>query len=185
MPDKITLNGKNFKKFIPQKEINKVIETLAIDINADRYHSQNDLVVIPVLTGSMLFAADLVRCLDGVTAIYPVKYKSYSGTESTGNVSRTFLFPLDELEGKDVLIVEDIIDKGLTVETILNDLKPFKPASIKICTLLYKPKAFKGNYEIDYHGFEIGNEFVVGYGMDYDEAGRNLRDIYVLDESQS
>ena len=108
-----------------------------------------------------------------------VKMSSYEGTESTGNVKK--LVGLNEnIEGRTVVIVEDIVDSGLTMERMLEYLKDFKPAEIRICTLLLKPENLKRKLDIDYVAMEIPNDFIVGYGLDYDGLGRNLRDIYVV-----
>ena len=108
-----------------------------------------------------------------------VRYTSYSGMSSTGEVRCGLPFP-PEVKGKDVLIVEDMVDTGLSMKRMLKDVWKLKPRSVRICSLFFKPGAFQGDYAVDYVGREIGNEFIVGYGLDYDEQGRTLKDLYVV-----
>jgi hypoxanthine phosphoribosyltransferase len=135
-------------------------------------------ILIGVLNGSFLFMADLLKELTIACEIGFIRVSSYKGTESSGEIKQAFGLP-DDLENRDVIIVEDIIDTGFTAKYIVDEVKKQNPASIAVCSLLYKPAAMKQKIEeIKYIGFEIPNEFVVGYGLDYDGLGRNLTAIY-------
>ena len=138
-----------------------------------------ELVVFGILNGSFVFMADLCRQINLPISTSFIKLSSYSGTESTGKV-RSILGLEEKIEGKNVLIVEDIVDTGISMDYLLKALSEFNPAKISIATLLHKPDAFQFNYTLDYVGFEIPNKFVVGYGLDYDGLGRNLPGIYQL-----
>ncbi|MCB0409620.1 MAG: hypoxanthine phosphoribosyltransferase, partial [Flavobacteriales bacterium] len=132
-----------------------------------------------VLNGSFMFIGDLMKSIDLNCMISFIKMASYEGTESTGKVNE--LIGLNEdIEGHDVILIEDIVDTGNTLEKLYQMLQEKKPKSIKIATLLYKPEAYKKPYKIDFVGKEIPNAFVLGYGLDYDGYGRNLSSIYVL-----
>lgn len=144
-------------------------------------YGDGDLVACPILTGAFMFAADLVRRLTIPCEVSFVRYASYSGMSSTGQVRCMLPFP-PEIEGRDVLIIEDVVDSGFSMRHMLDAVWALHPRSVKICTLFFKPDAFKGDYKVDYIGRNIGNEFIVGYGLDYDEHGRTLGDVYVLDE---
>lgn len=144
-------------------------------------YRDGDLVACPILTGAFMFAADLVRRLTIPCEVSFVRYASYSGMSSTGQVKCMLPFP-PEIEGRDVLIIEDVVDSGFSMRHMLDAVWALHPRSVKICTLFFKPDAFKGDYKVDYIGRNIGNEFIVGYGLDYDEHGRTLKDVYVLDE---
>mgnify|MGYP000431814887 CR=1 FL=1 len=136
-------------------------------------------LLLGVLNGSFIFAADLMRMLTIESEVSFVKMASYEGTSSTGSVKK--LLGLNEdIKGRTVVIVEDIVDSGLTMERMLEYLKEFNPAEIHICTLLLKPDNLKRKLDIEYVAMEIPNDFIVGYGLDYDGLGRNLRDIYVV-----
>ena len=140
-----------------------------------------DLVACPILTGAYMFAADLLRRLTIPCEVSFVRYASYSGMTSTGQVRCMLPFP-PNVEGRDVLIVEDVVDSGFSMRHMIDAVMALHPRSVKICTLFFKPEAFKGDYKVDYIGREIGNEFIVGYGLDYDEYGRTLPEVYVLSE---
>ena len=173
----IDIKDKTFETLIPEEEILRRVKVVADKISND-LKGKNPLL-LGVLNGSFIFAADLMRMLTIESEISFVKMSSYEGTESTGNVKK--LVGLNEnIEGRTVVIVEDIVDSGLTMERMLEYLKDFKPAEIRICTLLLKPENLKRNLDIDYVAMEIPNDFIVGYGLDYDGLGRNLRDIYVV-----
>ncbi len=176
---KVTLHDKTFALSIPHIDIQRAIDKVAAQINKDM--GGETPVFLGLLNGAFMFAADLLKQIEGPCEISFIKYTSYTGTRSGGSVSE--LIGLNrELKGRTVIILEDIIDTGLTVGKLLNDLATKRPKQIKIATLLYKPDAFKGNYNIDYIGMSIPNDFIVGYGLDYDDLGRNLKDIYTLCE---
>lgn len=175
--DIIKIKDKEFKPFITQQDIQDAVKKLAKQINHD-YNNKAPLF-LGVLNGSFMFAADLLKLITLQCHISFVKVASYDGTKTTGNVNE--LIGLTEnIQGKDVIIIEDIVDTGNTLEKIYSILKEKNPKSIKIATLLYKPDAYKKQFNIDYVAKEIPNKFVLGYGLDYDGLGRNLNSIYVL-----
>lgn len=170
---------KTFKPFISSDQIASRIEEISRQINKDL--EGEELLFIGVLNGSFMFVADLFRQIKLDAEISFLKLSSYEGMESTGNIRR--LIGLNEdLGGKTVVVVEDIIDTGMTLQGIVEDLNNKGAKAIKVVTLLLKPEAYEGSYKIDYVGFEIPNDFVVGYGLDYDGFGRNLDSVYSLAE---
>ena len=179
MEKKIKLQDKVFKVMIPAEEIDKAVERVAEKLN-ERYEGHTP-VFLGVLSGSFLFLSDLVRKTTFDSQLAFVKISSYEGTESTGNVKQQFGVDFD-IEGRDIIIVEDIVETGHSMNYLLDHLRRKNPASISICTLFFKPETFLYEYPIDYTALSIGNEFIVGYGLDYNQLGRNLKDIYVIDE---
>ena len=169
------IKDKEFEVYITEAEVAEVVQRLAARISADYAGSRP--LLCPVLTGSFLFAADLARHLKVECEVEFVKYTSYEGMCSTGKVQGQLPFPT-HAKDRDVIIVEDIVDTGISMGHMLDELKKLGPRSIKVCTLLMKPSCFRGGYEVDYVGKEIADDFIVGYGMDYDGAGRTLREIY-------
>lgn len=164
---------------IHASEIDKAVERVAEQLNK-RYEGHTP-VFLGVLSGSFLFLSDLVRKTTFDSQLAFVKISSYEGTESTGNVKQQFGVDFD-IEGRDIIIVEDIVETGHSMNYLLDHLRRKNPASISICTLFFKPEKFLYEYKIDYTALSIGNEFIVGYGLDYNQLGRNLKDIYVIDE---
>ena len=179
MTKKITLGDKTFRVIITAEEIDKAVSRVADQLNV-RYEGRTP-IFLGVLSGSFLFLADLVRKVDFNSQMAFVKISSYSGTETTGEVKQKLGIDFD-IEGRDIIIVEDIVETGHSMTYLLDYLKAKKPASITICTLFFKPEKFLYEYKIDYTALSIGNEFIVGYGLDYNQLGRNLKDIYVIDE---
>lgn len=175
----ITLKDKAFAPYITAEQIAKRIAELGAQISAD--YSGKCPLFLAVLNGSFMFAADLIRSVKGDCTISFVKLASYHGTNSTGEV-RELIGLNEDIRGRDVVIVEDIVDTGLTIDKVVQALEKHSPASVKIATLLYKPKAYKGHQKIHYSAIEIPNDFIVGYGLDYDGLGRNLKDIYKIVE---
>ena len=174
---KVTLHDKTFSISIPYAEIQQAIERVAAQINRDMVGETP--IFVGLLNGAFMFAADLLKLVEIPAEVSFIKYSSYQGTQSSGEVSE--LIGLNtNLKGRTVIIIEDIIDTGTTVTKLLKDLQSKELKQVKIATLLFKPEAFKGNYAVDYIGFSIPNDFIVGYGLDYDELGRNLKDIYTL-----
>lgn len=173
----IKLLDKEFKPFLSEQEIEEAIEKIAIKINAD--YKNKDVLVIAILNGSFIFVADLVRKFKFSNTISFVKVASYEGLASSGTVKK-IIGLMDSLEGRDVIIVEDIVDTGNTLSKLLPTFLVENPKSLKLCTLLYKPDAFEGDFKIDYIAKEISNKFIVGYGLDYDGYGRHLPDIYQI-----
>ena len=179
MKDRIQLLDKTFKVMIPAEEIDKAVSRVAEQLNV-RYAGKTP-VFLGVLSGSFLFLSDLVRKTTFNSQLAFVKISSYEGTESTGNVKQQFGVDFD-IEGRDIIIVEDIVETGHSMNYLLDHLRKKNPASISICTLFFKPEKFLYEYDIDYTALSIGNEFIVGYGLDYNQLGRNLKDIYVVEE---
>ena len=173
------VKDKNFKPFITETELREIVDRLAGEISKD--YKDRDLVACPILTGAFMFASDLMRRLTIPCEVAFVRYASYSGMSSTGEVRCMLPFPPD-IDGRDVLIVEDVIDSGFSMKHMLQAVSALHPRSVRICALFFKPHAFKGDYKVDYVGREIGNEFIVGYGLDYDEHGRTLPEVYVIDD---
>ena len=179
MTKKITLGDKTFRVMIPAEEIDQAVSRVAEQLS-ERYQGRTP-IFLGVLSGSFLFLADLVRKVDFNSQMAFVKISSYEGTESTGKVKQKLGINFD-IEGRDIIIVEDIVETGHSMTYLLDYLKAKNPASITICTLFFKPEKFLYEYKIDYTALSIGNEFIVGYGLDYNQLGRNLKDIYVIDE---
>jgi hypoxanthine phosphoribosyltransferase len=162
------------------EQIRAKVEALALDISAD--YADTDLLLIAVLKGSLIFASDLMRLLTMPARIDFVRVRSYCETHSQG-CCEFLLLPDQPATGRHVLIIEDIIDTGLTARCVLDYIAAQNPASVEVCALLDKPARRKTQIDARYVGFAIGNEFVVGYGMDYEEQGRNWPDIHVLIET--
>lgn len=180
MKAKVQVKDKVFQLMIDAETIQKRVNEIAHEINAD--YAGKELVMLCILKGSMPFAADLMRKLDLSVRLDFIRLSSYGGgTESSGKIQELVSTGQD-LSGKHVLVVEDIVDSGLTLEYLRKDLATRSVASAAIATLLFKPGNFKGNLQPEYKGFEIANEFVVGYGMDYAEEARQLDSIYQLAE---
>ncbi len=176
---RVTLSDKTFKKHVSAKDIDKAVAEIARMINKDLKDKKP--LFLPVLNGAFMFASDLMKRLTIDAEVSFIKVSSYKGTGSTGNVKQ--LIGLNEnIEGRTIVIVEDIVDTGLTIETVIMLLKEMKPAEIKVATLLYKPEAFRKKFELDYVAIMVPNDFMVGYGLDYNGLGRNLPEIYVLDK---
>lgn len=173
------INDREFKPYITEAELDAVVRRLAEEISRD--YRDGDLVACPILTGAFMFAADLLRRLTVPCEVDFVRYTSYSGMSSTGEVSCALPFPTG-VEGRDVLIVEDVVDTGLSMQHMLAEVQALHPRSVRVCALFFKLGAFKGGYKVDYVGREIGNEFIVGYGLDYNERGRNLPEVMVVSD---
>ncbi len=175
----VQLYDRRFAVSIKAQQIELAVQQVADKINAD-YQGKKPLFLV-VLNGAFMFASDLLKKITIECEISFVKLSSYSGTKSTHIVRE--LIGLDEaLTNRYVIIVEDIIDTGITMENTIQKLMHLQAADVKIATLLFKPKSFRKNYAIDYIGMEIPNGFIVGYGLDYDGLGRNLPDIYKVIE---
>lgn len=174
----VQLKDKSFDTFIDQEAIQKRVKELGVQISKD-YEGKFPLC-LGVLNGCFVFAADLMREFSIDAAVSFVKYSSYQNMESSGNVKKLIGLKEDELKGRDIIIVEDIVDTGLTMASLLEKLAKMSVNSVEVATLLLKPDALQVEIDIKYVGFEIENRFVVGYGLDYDGFGRNLKDIYQL-----
>jgi hypoxanthine phosphoribosyltransferase len=173
----ITVHGKSFETYLPEETIQQRIRELAKEINLD--YSGKRPFFIAILNGSFMFAADLFKQLTVEADICFIKLASYKGMESSGKVVTSIGLD-DDLFGKDVIIVEDIVDTGKTLHNFLPRLEHQQPKSLKIATLLHKSEATEYPLALHYIGFDIPNKFVVGYGLDYDGLGRNFKEIYQL-----
>ena len=173
----VEVHDKRFKPYISKEKIQERILKLGQQISKD--YAGKKPIIIGVLNGSFVFASDLFRALSIDAEISFIKLASYKGTSSTGNVV-TSIGMEEDLHGRHVILLEDIIDTGKTLHSFLPEIQHRQPASLKIATFLSKPEALQHNVKADYIGFEIGNDFVVGYGLDYDGLGRNLPDLYIL-----
>jgi len=174
---KIQIKDKTFETYLTEVQLEQRIQELGAQITAD--FEGEELVLLGVLNGSFLFVADLVRAIPLSIACEFIKISSYSGMESSGKVTEVIGIP-SSLAGKNVVIVEDIVDTGKSMAFLLQKLTAFHPKRVAIATLLFKKEAFTFNYPLDYVGFEIPNKFVVGFGLDYDGLGRNYPEIYQL-----
>ena len=173
----INLKDKTFEIFIPETEIAAMVHSVANDINNSRIKNP---LFIAVMNGAFLFAADIMRKITiPNTEISFIKLSSYSGTETNGEVNELIGIE-DNLSGRNIVVLEDIVDTGITLEKIIKLLKKENVADIKVATLLFKPNAYTKDIHIEFIGKSIPNDFVVGYGLDYDELGRNLPHIYKL-----
>lgn len=173
----IEILDKSFEKFISVEEIQERIALLAEKINTD--FTEKEVEFIAILDGSFMFASDLFKKINLQTSISFLKIKSYQATESTGKMHELIGLQ-SNITSKHIVIIEDIVDTGATMDYVVQTLQKQHPASISIATLLFKPAAFKGTYSPTYIGFTISNEFIVGYGMDFDGYGRNLESIYQI-----
>lgn len=175
----IRIKDKQFKTFITEEQILKEVARVGEEINRDL--ADANPLFVSVLNGSFMFAADLMKHVSVPCEISFVKLASYAGTSSTGKV-KELVGLNDDITGRTIVIVEDIIDTGLTMERLIETLKARNPKEIRIATLLVKPDKLKVNLDINYIAMSIPNDFIVGYGLDYDGLGRNYRDIYTVIE---
>jgi hypoxanthine phosphoribosyltransferase len=175
--EKVKILDKYFEKSISYEKIQEAISKVAEQMNNDL--KNKDVLFLGILNGSFLFAADLIKQINFDCQVTFVKLASYEGTTTSGKVKR--LIGINEnIENKTVVILEDIVDTGITMDYILKQLKGYEPKEILIATMLFKPDAFQKNYKIDYIALNIPNDFIVGYGLDYEGYGRNLKNIYTL-----
>jgi len=176
----VLIHDKEFELFIPYEKIRSIVEEMAEKMNND-FQDKNPLFIC-ILNGSFMFAAEIFKRISLLDAeISFIKLASYSGTNTTGSVKQ--LIGLNEdLTGRTVIILEDIVDSGITIANTIEQIQAKNPAEIKIATLLLKPDALQIKVQLDYIGLEIPNDFIVGYGLDYNGRGRNLIDIYKVTE---
>ena len=175
----VKINDRSFRVSITETEIKNRIKSLAAEISADM-EGKNPLF-LAVLNGSFIFAADLMREMTIPCEISFVKLASYQGTTSTGKIQEVIGIN-ENLTGRTVIIVEDIVESGQTMKRMIESLGTRNPASVQICTLFFKPDKFKEDLTLDYVAFRIPDDFIVGYGLDYDQAGRGLKDVYSIIE---
>ncbi len=174
----VVIHGHTFKPKISSSEIQNAVAEVARQINKDLKGKKP--LFLAVLNGSFMFAADLMKKVNIECEISFVKVASYEGTSSTGKIKQLIGLN-EEIKGRTVVVLEDIVDTGNTIENVWEQLKSLGVADIKICTLLFKPNAYTKTVPIEYAAIVIPNDFIVGYGLDYKGLGRNLEDIYVLD----
>jgi hypoxanthine phosphoribosyltransferase len=177
---KVKLLDKEFGIYIPYQEIKQAINRIASEINRDL--QGEDVLFICILNGSFMFTAELFKEIELENSeVTFLKLSSYEGTDTTGQVKA--LLGLNEpVAGRTLVVLEDIIDTGITMVEVMDILKAHNPKAVKIATMLLKPEKFGDKMPIDYVGMEIGNEFIVGFGLDYNRKGRNLKDIYKVIE---
>lgn len=175
--DTVKIHDKEFKVSISSGVIQNRIAELGSQLSKDMNGKRP--LFVAVLNGAFLFAADLLKHVTCECEITFVRVSSYSGTQSTGQV-RNLIGLSEKIEGRTVVIIEDIVDTGDTAMYLINELKKERPSEIRFASLLLKPKALKHDIHVDYTGFEVPNDFLVGFGLDYDGLGRNLNDIYTL-----
>lgn len=177
--DRIQLKDKVFELYIPEKDIKKAIEEVAIQIKRDI--ERTNPLFVGILNGAFMFIADVMHCLNGPYELTFARYASYHGTGSSGDIIE--IMPIkSEVKGRSVILLEDIIDTGFTMKHVIRKLKEEGASDVKLATMLFKPSALQHDIKPDYIGMEISNDFIVGYGLDYDELGRAYRDIYKIVE---
>tara|TARA_B100000614_G_scaffold157618_1_gene139523 strand:- start:945 stop:1484 length:540 start_codon:yes stop_codon:yes gene_type:complete len=179
MKPEIRLIDKTFSLYLAEDKIMARIAALAKELQQD--YLGRDVIFLSVLNGAFMFTSDLMKSLDMNLEISFIKLASYQGTKTSG-VVRELIGLNKDIKDKHVIIVEDIVDTGTTVDKLMELMESHGAKSIEVCTLLFKESAFAGQKIPKYVGFEIPNKFVVGYGLDYDEAGRNIKELYQLKE---
>ncbi|MBD5231210.1 MAG: hypoxanthine phosphoribosyltransferase [Bacteroidales bacterium] len=181
MDNSIVLNGMRFFPYLRKEQIDREVERVAREIRLD-VEGKNPLFIV-VLTGAFMFAADLLRQVGiNESQIEFVRYSSYEGGTSTTGKVKQLMGLREDVKGRDLVIIEDIVDTGLTAEKMVADLKSKEPASVKFATLLYKPESSRTGFRPDYAAFVIPPKFILGYGLDLDGKGRNLADIYACED---
>ena len=180
--DKVRLHDKTFRTFISNEQLNAAIDTLAQKMNEDFKGCTDVPVLLCVLNGSIMFTAELMKRLDFNLQLVSIKLTSYSGTSTTGQVRQAMGLTADVKERR-VIIVEDIVATGHTIVELDRILREKGARETMVCTMLLKPGSYKMDCPVKYVAMEIPNDFIVGFGLDYDEIGRNLKDIYILDET--
>jgi hypoxanthine phosphoribosyltransferase len=172
----ITLGDRTFSKYISYREITDAVKKIAGQLNNDMTNEDTP-VFLSILNGAFMFTADLMKHIQFDCLLSFVKLSSYEGLSSKGSINELIGLNLD-LTDKTVIIIEDIIDTGVTIEHLINTISSHKPKQLKTATMLFKPEAYRKNIAIDYIGINIPDEFIVGYGLDYNGLGRNYPDIY-------
>jgi len=174
---RVKILDKEFEVSINSNKIQCVIDEMSAKINSDL--AGKEVIFLGILNGSFMFASDLFKKIKLNCKITFIKVSSYQGTNSTGKITNLIGIS-EDLKDKTVIVLEDIIDTGVTLENIISQLKNYEPSEIKIATFLFKPDAFVKSYKIDYYGIKIPNDFIIGYGLDYNGYGRNFEEIYTL-----
>ena len=178
--EKIHIKDKTFRPYISGEEIARAVDRVARCIREDVRQEEGTPLFVVMLNGAFMYASDLLRAIDVPCEVAFMRMKSYQGTASTGTVD--LLQDMHaEISGRTVIVIEDIVDTGATIHALLEHLQRRRPKCVKIASLLFKPESLQYDVPVDYVAFEIPRDFIVGYGLDYDEEGRNLKDIYVID----
>ena len=183
MDKRILVKDRYFVPYIPYERLEKAIDDVAERINQDFKHFDGTPIILCVLNGSILFTGELMKRLNFPCEFSSIRLSSYEGTLSTG-VTRKVLGLTSSIKGRTVLVVEDIVDTGKTITDLHALLLDAGAADVKICTMLLKPEVYKKDLKLDYVAMEIENRFIVGFGLDYDQLGRNYKDIYILDDTK-
>ncbi len=173
----VRVHDKNFRPFITEAKIQNEVARIAKEMNRDL--AEKDPIFLGILNGAFMFASDLYKQLNFPCQITFLKLASYSGTQSTGTVKQLIGINRDLMD-RVVVVLEDIVDTGVTLETIIRQLSGYQPKEILVATFLHKPDATIRVVKLDYVGMEIPNDFILGYGLDYDGYGRNFKEIYQL-----
>ncbi len=176
----LRVSDRDFAPYIPQEKIENEIHRIASEIKRDM--DGKEPLFLVMLNGAFMFAAELFKSFDMPCEMSFVKYKTYVGTESSGKAKTLLGIDIQLVKDRNIVIVEDIVDSGFTMRRLIDDLNAAGAKSVHIATMMFKPDAFQFDYKIDYIGMNIGNEFIVGYGLDYNEYGRNLTEIYKIVE---
>ena len=179
--DKIVLHDKTFEPFIDNSTLERAIDKVSAKINSDFKGRKDIPLVLCVLNGAIMFTGELLKRLDFPLELCAIKLASYQGTGSTGQIQETMGLT-SPVKGRSVIVCEDIVDTGNTMVALKKKLLDEGAADVRICTMLLKPEIFKDKMPLDYVGMEIPARFIVGFGLDYDGLGRNIKDIYVLSE---
>lgn len=174
---RIKVLDKEFETSIPESEILKAIDAVAEKINKEL--SDKNPLFVCVLNGAFMFAADLMKRVSIPCQISFVKVASYSGTSTTGSVKQLIGFN-EKVEGRTVVLIEDIVDTGITIDGLVKQVQGMGAADVRIATMLFKPESCRPDVKPSYIGMNIPNDFIIGYGLDYDGYARNLKDIYTL-----
>ena len=177
---RIHLHDKYFVPYIPYKKIEAAIDKIAEKINRDFKNSSDIPIIMCVLNGSIMFTAELMQRLNFNCELSSIRLSSYEGTVSTG-FTRQVLGLDKSVKNRTIIVVEDIVDTGKTIVDIHDLLMEAGAREVRYCTLILKPEVYKQDVELDYVGLEVENKFIVGFGLDYDQLGRNYKDIYILD----
>jgi len=175
----IVVENETFKCFIKFKKIKKAVKSIARQMNND-IGKDKETIFIGILNGSFIFASDLIRHIKFSVKIDFIRVSSYKGYKSAGEINEIYGLT-EDIKNKCVIIIEDIIDSGLTMKNIFDTILRQNPASVKVASLFVKPASLKENIKIDYKGFDVPDKFIIGYGLDYNGFGRNLKDVYILD----
>ena len=179
MKQRVTLYDRTFEVMIPAEELDQAVAKVAERLNNDYKDAERPPIFVGVLNGAFIFLADLVRKVTFDNEIAFTQISSYQGTQSSGKITQKLGLDFD-IEGRDIILVEDIVETGHSINHMLEYLRSLSPRSVEVCTLFFKPEKYLYDMPIKYCALEIGNEFIAGYGLDYDQIGRNLKDIYVV-----